>query len=112
MANYAIQTPSHAGAQVTLAAPGGTTGDTVQPTPGAALLVVNASASPITVTLPFASGLPKTDGLAVTSRTVTIAAGTTELIPVPPSVYGTALQAVNYSAVASVTVAAIFIPTT
>ena len=111
MTQYVIQTLPHAGAAVTLAAPGGTTGDTILPTAGAAIIVV-VGATPTTVTLPFNSGLPGSDGLAIASRTVACAASSTTLIPVPPSVYGTQLQQVQYSSTATVTVGAVFIPTT
>jgi hypothetical protein len=113
MAQYALQTPAHAGLNpLVLAAPGGTSGDTVQPTPGGALLVQVGASGPCTVTLPFATGLPGTDGQAVASRTVVIAATSQALIPVPQSVYGTALQPVNYSTIATVTVAFVLVPQT
>lgn len=115
MAQYAIQTPAHAGATVTLAAPGGTTGDTVVPTPGGALLFVNG-ATVATLTITFPVGLAKTDGQTVAARTVTITASVPTIVPIPISVYGTAALALSYSNITTLTggatgVAYIFIPT-
>jgi len=101
MATYSVQSPPHAGAAVTLQAPGGTTGDLAPTGSGIALLVVNG-ATPTTVTLvpvPF-------DGLTVGTRSVTIAATSTNLIPLPSSVYGAGTVAVRYGNVTTLTGAA------
>lgn len=99
MATYAIQSPPHAPASaITLQAPGGTTGDLAPTGSGVALLVVNG-ATPTTVTLvpiPF-------DGLVVGTRTITIAASSTYLIPLPASVYGAGTVAVGYANVTTLT---------
>ena len=98
MATYAVQSPPHAGAAVTLQAPGGTTGDLAPTGSGIALLVVNG-ATPTTVTLvpvPF-------DGLTVGTRSVTIGATSTNLIPLPSSVYGAGTVAVGYGNVTTLT---------
>lgn len=92
MATYTVQSPPHAPtAAITLSAPGGTSGDLAPTGSGVALLVVNG-ATPTTVTLvpvPF-------DGLVVGTRTITIAAASTYLIPLPASVYGNGTTAVGY----------------
>jgi hypothetical protein len=88
---YTIQSPPHAGAQITLIAPGGTSGDQAPTGSGLALLVVNG-ATPTTVTLvptPF-------DSLTVGTRTFTVVASSTNLIPLPASVYGTGTTAIGY----------------
>lgn len=94
---YTVQSPPHAGAAVTLAVPV-VSGDQAPTGSGVALLVVNG-ATPTTVTLvpiPF-------DGLAVGTRTVTIAASVPTLIPLPASVYGAGLVAVGYGNVTTLT---------
>lgn len=92
MATYTLQSPPHApAAAITLSAPGGVSGDLAPTGSGVALLVVNG-ATPTTVTLvpvPF-------DGLVVATRTITIAASSAYLIPLPPSVYGAGTTAVGY----------------
>jgi hypothetical protein len=98
MATYAVQSPPHAGAAVTLQAPGGTTGDLAPTGSGVALFVGNG-ATPTTVTLvpvPF-------DGLTVGTRTFTVAANTVNLIPLPASVYGAGTVAVGYGNVTTLT---------
>jgi hypothetical protein len=95
---YTLTSPPHAGAAVTLIAPGGTSGDTAPTGSGIALLVVNG-ATPTTVTL-----VPLTfDGLVVTTRSVVIGASTPTLIPLPASVYGTGTVAVGYGNVTTLT---------
>lgn len=86
-------------------------GDTAPTGAGVFLVVKNADASSHTVTL----ATPETvDGdLAVADRTVTVAAGKTELIPLTaryrdPS---TGRAAITYDAVTSVSVAAFRVPT-
>ena len=95
---YTVQSPAHAGAAITVIAPGGTSGDTAPTGSGIALYVSNG-ATPTTVTLvpiPF-------DGLVVGTRTVTIAAATQYLIPLPASVYGAGTVAVGYGNVTTLT---------
>lgn len=98
MATYSIQSPPHAGAAVTLQAPGGTSGDLAPTGSGVALLVVNgATATNVQlVPVPF-------DGLTVGTRTVVIGSSSTNLIPLPPSVYGTGTVAVTYANVTTLT---------
>lgn len=108
MATYAVQGPTHAGATLTQSAPSATSGDLCPTGQGIGLLVNNASTSvALTVVLPVA---PQYDNLGVTSRIVSVPASSIALIPTPSSVYGVAPTPVNYSTVASVTVAAINIP--
>lgn len=106
MSTYAVQGPPHAGVQLQMATPGGTTGDLCPAGPGIALLVNNASAGTVTLTLPIT---PTYDGLAVASRTVAVPPGWTP-VPLPSTVYGQGPQPVNYSSIGSVSVAAITIP--
>ena len=86
MTAFSVQAPGHGGAVVTLTLP--TTGsvDTVPTGPGIGLWVVGPSSASATVAIP----VPNVDGtLAVTARSVTIATATSQLIPLPSSVYGT-----------------------
>jgi hypothetical protein len=106
MATYAVQSPPHAGAAVTLTAPGGTTGDLAATGNGIGLLVSTGTAG-TTVSLPIA---PSYDGLTVATRTVVVAPSSLELIPLPSQVYGVGLTSVNYSTTTTVTVAEITIP--
>jgi hypothetical protein len=95
---YTIQSPPHAGAAVTLIAPGGTTGDVAPTGSGIALLVVNGATTTNVqlVPQPF-------DGQVVGTRTVAINAATTNLIPLPASVYGSGTVAVTYLNVTTLT---------
>lgn len=92
MATYAVQSPPHApAAAITLQAPGGVSGDLAPTGSGIALMVVNG-ATPTSVALvpvPF-------DGLTVGTRTITIAASSSYLIPLPASVYGAGTTGVTY----------------
>jgi hypothetical protein len=99
MATYAVQAPVHRpAAAITLQAPGGTTGDLAPTGQGLALLVVNG-ATPTTVTLaPLAF-----DGMTVTFPAITIAATSSYLIPLPPSVYGFGTVAVTYGNITTLT---------
>jgi hypothetical protein len=113
MATYSIQAPAHRpAAALTVSAPGGTTGDLAPTGSGIALLVING-ATPTTVTL-----VPLTfDGMTVTFPAITIAASSSYLIPLPPSVYGAGTVAVTYANVTTLTggatgVAAVTIPGT
>lgn len=77
---------------------------------GRALHVKNASAAAVTVTVPTPGTV---DGLAIADRTISVAAGGDQLIGLGTNAAyrqpdGTAL--VDYSAVASVTVAVIDVP--
>ena len=113
MTTYALQGPAHAGAQITLVAPGGTVGDLCPTGQGIGLLVSNASTGgSMTVVLPVT---PTYDGLAVANRVVTVNGGTgatdgIALIPVPDSVYGVGTTAVQFSTVSNISVAAVRIP--
>ena len=98
MATYSVQSPPHAGAQVTLSAPGGTTGDLAPTGSGIALLVVNGATSTSVSLTPVTF-----DGLAVTARSVTIPATSTTLIPLPSSVYGAGTTAVTYGNITTLT---------
>lgn len=93
MATYTVQAPAHRpSAALTLSAPGGTTGDLAPTGSGVALMVVNG-ATPTSVTL-----VPLTfDGMTVTFPAITIAASSSYLIPLPPSVYGPSTVAVTYA---------------
>ena len=84
MTALVAQSPPHAGAQLTMTLP--TTGavDTCPTGANLSLLVVGPSSASATVALP----VPTFDGLAVTSRSVTVASGQTWLVPLPSSVYG------------------------
>ena len=86
MTAFTVQAPPHAGAVITLTLP--TTGsvDTVPTGPGIGLWVVGPSSASATVAIP----IPNVDGTqAVTARSVTIATATSQLIPLPSTVYGT-----------------------
>jgi hypothetical protein len=113
MATYPLQGPAHAGAGITLQAPGGTVGDLCPTGQGVGLLVSNASTGgSMTVVLPVT---PTYDSLAVSNRVVTCAGGTgatdgLTIIPVPDSVYGVGTTAVQFSTVTNISVAAIRIP--
>jgi hypothetical protein len=110
MTTYNVQGPGHAGGQITLAAPGGATGDLCPTGQGVGLLVMNGGTAAITVTIPISSEFDST--LSITSRTVSVPNGASPtLIPMPPGVYGNTPTAVNYSSVTSVTVAAIRVNT-
>lgn len=101
--------PSIAGAAVTYTAPTAD-GDAVHP--GTTLLIKNASAAAITVTLVTPALV---DNLAIADKTLTVAAGADVLVAIPRDViyrettagatFG--LVPVNYSAVTSVTRASI-----
>lgn len=98
MATYAVQSPPHAGALITVQAPGGTTGD-LAPTGSGIALYVSNGATPTTVTLvplPF-------DNLTVGTRSVAIAAASQYLIPLPASVYGAGTVSVGYANVTTLT---------
>lgn len=82
-------------------------GDTFPNTGREVLIIKNGGGAPITLTV----ATPATvDGLAVADLTATIGAGATRMIgPFPPSVYSASdgSVALTYSAVTSVTVAAV-----
>ena len=84
MTALAVQSPPHAGQQLTMTTP--TTGavDTIPTGAGLGLLILAGSGS-ATVTIP----IPNFDGQAVTGRLITVASGNTPWsVPLPPSVYG------------------------
>ena len=106
MATYAVQSPVHAGTQLTWVTP--VSGDLAPPGPANYLIVFNGSASSITVTMPIA---PTYDGMTIggSGRTYTVVASTLAapapmVIPLPSSVYGTGTTVINYSATATVSV--------
>jgi hypothetical protein len=107
MATYAIQTPPHAGAQITYTAPPAS-GDVAPTGSGIGLLVRSPSAT-ITVSLPMLSF----DGVTVGPRVVTVTSGQDWLIPLPSSVYGSPSVILTYSGtLTSVQVAVITTPGT
>lgn len=94
MTAFAVQAPGHGGAALTLTAP--TTGsvDTVPTGAGIGLLVVGPSSASANVTIP----IPNVDGTqTVTGRNVVISTGTTALIPLPSTVYGTGPVTVTWA---------------
>jgi len=95
------------GLEAILVAPTQTTGHTSPCATDAALAVKNASGGAVTVTL-YTPGT--VHGLAIADRTVSVNAGQTWLIPLPPDLYGdpvTGLALFDLSAFASVTIAAV-----
>lgn len=107
MATYAIQSPPHAGAQITYVSPPAS-GDIAPTGSGLGLLVRSPSAT-ITVSLPMLSF----DGVTVGPRVVTVSSGQDWLIPLPSSVYGTPNVVLTYSGtLAAVQVAVITTPGT
>lgn len=115
MTAYGIQAPAHAGLTLTMAAPGGTAGDTAPTGDHYGLLVQNQNPGNLVVTLPL---VVTYDGLLIAARTVTIpgttstgsAQGGWEIIPLPSAVYGVQPQVIDYSTAGSVNVAALRIP--
>lgn len=109
MATYALQSPPHAGAQLTFPVVPAS-GDQVTPGQGIGLLVINPTGNgAVTVSLP----MPASDGVTVGPRVVTCAASSANptLIPLPSSVYGSAPIALTWTGtLASVLVALITIP--
>jgi hypothetical protein len=109
LATYTLQSPPHAGAQLTFTEPPAS-GDLVTPGQGYGLLVINPTGNgSVTVSLP----MPTSDGVTVGPRVVTCAAATATptLIPLPSSVYGTAPIALTYTGtLTTVQVAYITIP--
>lgn len=107
MTAYAVQSPPHAGAQLTYSTPAN--GDTMPTGAGVALLVKNpAAGTAITV----AATLPSVDGLPGPTRTVNIPVGPADwLIPFPASVYGPGPVTLTYTGtLTSVQVAAVVVP--
>ena len=108
MTAFSVQAPGHGGAVITLTAP--TTGavDTVPTGPGIGLWVNGPSSASATVAIP----LPNVDGTqAVTPRSTTISTATSQLIPLPSSVYGAGPVTVTWSGtLTAATVAVITIP--
>ena len=82
-------------------------GDKVAPGPNVYLLVKNGSAAAITVTLDTTG--TAFNGVAIPDTTVTVAAGTDAIIPITSDYRNTTdgLAAITYSAVTTVTVAAL-----
>jgi len=108
MTAFAVQAPGHGGAVITLTAP--TTGsvDTVPTGQGIGLWVVGPSSASANVTIP----IPNVDGTqAVTGRNVVINTGTSQLIPLPSSVYGAGPVTLTWAGtLTACTVAVITIP--
>ena len=92
MTAYALQSPPHAGAQVTWTNPPAN-GDTVVPGTKTGLLIYNGGGGTVTVSIP----LPTSDGQTVTARLVTLLTLQTWLIPLPSSVYGTSAVTLTYT---------------
>ena len=104
MTAFAVQGPGHGGAVITLTAP--TTGsvDTVPTGAGIGLWVVGPSSASATVAIP----IPNVDATqAVTARSVTIATATSQLIPLPSTVYGTGPVTVTWSGTLTAAVVAV-----
>jgi hypothetical protein len=104
MTAFAVQAPGHGGAVITLTAP--TTGsvDTVPTGAGIGLWVVGPSSASATVAIP----IPAVDATqAVTPRSVTIATATSQLIPLPSTVYGTGPITLTWSGTLTACVVAV-----
>lgn len=101
----AVQRATSAGTQLTFN-PVTSASDAVLPAKGRVLLVQNASASPVTVTIPSVKSV---DNLVVPDRTITVTNGTTKAIAIGEhplvGVEADALVYLNYSATATVTAA-------
>lgn len=108
MATYSLQSPPHAGAQLTFVTPA--SGDLVTPGQGIGIMIINPTGNgAVTVSLP----MPASDGVTVGPRIVSCAAasGSPTIIPIPSSVYGTAPIALTYTGtLATVQAALITIP--
>lgn len=109
MATYSLQSPPHAGAQLTFTTPTASS-DLMLPGQGVGLLVINPTGNgSVTVSLP----MPASDGVTVGPRSVSCpaASATPTLIPLPSSVYGAVPITPTYTGtVANVSVALITIP--
>jgi hypothetical protein len=107
VATLTVQNIPAAGLSPTYSAAAGG-GDKLKPGKTTFLHVINGDASPITVTV-ATPGL--VSGLAIADRAVTVGASDEQMIPVPADLYGdpadSGLASVTYSAVTSVTVAAL-----
>ncbi len=112
---FTVQTATHAGLEIAYITPTQTTGHTAPTGEGFALLVKNASASPINVDI-HTTG--KTDGLdvatpsgaAAPSRRVAVTNAKDELIPLPAFPYAdpaTGLATFDVSAFTSVSIACV-----
>lgn len=107
MTTYALQSPPHAGAQLSFNVPAN--GDLAATGPGIALMVVNPLGNgTVTVSIP----VPQTDGMTVGPRVVSCPAGAPPtVIPLPSYVYGNGPVALTYTGtLATVQVALITIP--
>lgn len=104
------QVVPNAGLAITTSTPTATDGDTCQTGPGIFYYVNNGSGSSITVTLTTPGTV---DGLAISDRSVTVAASATTLIPLT-NLYRdptTGKATVTCSSTSSVKVAVIKVPT-
>lgn len=112
MATLTTQVINRAGVVITpVAAAGG--GDAMSCGATMMLEVVNGGGSPITVTLAVPSGVVAAPNIAITSPVITVVNGTTRWIgPVVAQFFQdpvTGLCTITYSAVTSVTVAAVLL---
>jgi hypothetical protein len=106
MATYTIQSPAHVGAQLVPVSPPAN-GDIAPCGSGVALLVVNPAANgTVTVSLPM---LPS-DGVTVGPRVVSLPQGTSWLIPLPSSVYGSTVVLTYTGTLTTVLVSVISTP--
>ena len=104
MTAFTVQAPGHGGAVITLTAP--TTGsvDTVPTGTGIGLWVVGPSSASATVAIP----IPNVDATqTVTARSVTINTATSQLIPLPSTVYGTGPVTLTWSGTLTACVVAV-----
>jgi hypothetical protein len=107
MATYTVQSPAHAGAQLTPSVPAN--GDIAPCGSGVSLLLVNPAANgTVTVSLPM---LPF-DGVTVGPRIVTAPQGTSWLVPLAPSVYGATVTLTYTGTLGTVGVSVISTPGT
>jgi hypothetical protein len=108
LATYSLQSPPHAGAQLTFVVPA--SGDLVTPGQGIGLMVINPTGNgSVSVSLP----MPTSDGVTVGPRSVTCAASSVNptIIPLPSAVYGTSPISLTYTGtLTTVQVALITIP--
>ena len=94
MATYTLQSPPHAGAQLTFVTPA--SGDLVTPGTGVGIMIINPTGNgSVTVSLP----MPASDGVTVGPRVVTCTAASANptIIPIPSTVYGTVPIALTYT---------------
>lgn len=109
MATYVLNNPSHSGGQITFSGAPPANGDIAPCGSGIALLVVNPAANgTVTVSLPCLLD----DGLTVGPRVVSVPQGTSWLVPLISSVYGSTVTLTYTGTLATVQVAVITSPGT